>query len=110
MDSIRSFLQLWLGLSAAILGYAFLDLELHPWLREEQNFSMKPDLSRAPELVHWGGRLLRESHVSLLLANALILGGLLALTAHALMSRVRRPVEPTVDADVERVSVFPPQL
>ena len=109
MDSVRSFLQLWLGLSAAILGYAFLDLQLHPWLLEEHNFSMKPDLSRAGELVHWGGRLLRENHVSLLVMNALILGGLLALTAHALLRRVRRTAEPT-PIDVERVSVFPPQL
>jgi hypothetical protein len=109
MDSVRSFLQLWLGLSAAILGYAFLDLEMHPWLLHEQNFSMKPDLSRAMELVHWGGRLLRENHLSLLIANALILGGLLSLTAHALMRRMRRPAEPAT-LDVERVSIIPPHL
>ena len=109
MDSVRSFLQLWLGLSMAILGYAFVDLKLHPWLLDEQNFSMKPDLSRVGELAHWGGRLLRENQVSLLVCNALILGGLLALSAHALMRRMRRPADPA-PMEVDRVSVFPPQL
>ena len=76
MHSVRSFLVVWACVSVLILGYAAADLSLHPRLRRETHFSMQPDISRTPELVPWGGRLIKEGHMGLLVANALILGGL----------------------------------
>jgi hypothetical protein len=108
MDSVRAFLRLWFWLSAAILGYAVVDLWMHPWLHEEHSFSMKPDLARAPELVHWGGRLVREDQKSLLLSNAIVLGGALALTTQALRRRWRRRAQQEPQPELERVSILPP--
>ena len=111
MDSVRSFVRLWAGLTLAILAYAFLDLRMHPWLLDEQHFTMTPDLSRVGDLAHWGGRLLRENAVSLLVGNALVLGGLLALCGRWLMRRLRRSsaaLRASVqESVVERISVFP---
>ena len=108
MDSVRSFVRLWAGLTVCILAYAFLDLRMHPWLLDESNFTMRPDLTRVGDLAHWGGRLLRENALSLLIGNALVLGGLLALAARWLARKIRGPAgvarEPTV---VERISVYP---
>ncbi len=101
MHSVRAFLSLWSVISATILGYAFGDLALHPALRRETNFSMQPDLARAGELVHWGGRLLKEGHWSLLVSNALLLGGLAALVLGGVLRWVRREREPTASADHE---------
>lgn len=116
MDSVRSLLRLWFWLSAAILAYAVIDLWMHPWLHEEQTFSMKPDLARAPELVHWGGRLVRQDQKSLLVSNAVVIGGVMALGAHALRMRLRRRRRTEMaqaserDGEREHVSVLPPPL
>jgi hypothetical protein len=99
MHSVRAFLSLWSALSAGILAYAFGDLALHPALRRETNFSMQPDLARIGELVHWGGRLLKEGHWSLLVSNALLLGGLAALVLGGVVRRIRREREPTAQVD-----------
>jgi hypothetical protein len=101
MYSVRGFLSLWSAISASILAYAFGDLALHPALRRETNFSMQPDLARVGELVHWGGRLLKEGHWSLLVSNALLLGGLVALALGSILRWVRREREPTAEADHE---------
>jgi hypothetical protein len=90
MYSVRAFVRLWILSSIVILAYAMVDLTLHPWLRQETHFSMRPDLSRAGELVHWGGRLLKENAHSLLVCNALVLGGLLALVIHGAARLIRR--------------------
>ena len=101
MHSVRAFLSLWSVISGSILAYAFGDLALHPALRRETNFSMQPDLARVGELVHWGGRLLKEGHWSLLVSNALLLGGLAALLLGSAVRWIRREREPTASADQE---------
>ena len=90
MDSVRSFVALWVSSTAAILGYAWFDLRHNPWLYEERNFTMCPDLSRVPDLMHWGGRLLKEQATSLLVMNAIVIGGLLALAAAWIGARIAR--------------------
>ena len=90
MHSTRFIVGLWLLLTIVILGYALFDLQANPWLREEHAFTMQPDLSRAGDLLHWGGRLLKERAVSLLIMNAVILGGLLAIPVAAALSVFRR--------------------
>jgi hypothetical protein len=107
MDSVRSFVRLWAGLTVIILAYAFLDLRMHPWLLDESNFTMRPDLTRVGDLAHWGGRLLRENALSLLVGNALVLGGLLALCGRWVTRRIRAPAAAVETAVVERISVFP---
>lgn len=91
MDSVRSFLGLWLGLTALVIAYAVLDLHLHPELATEQNFSMTPDITRIGQLWHWGGRLMKESAHSLLVCNAVVVGGVLALGLRYVAGRLRRP-------------------
>jgi hypothetical protein len=103
LSTVRSFVQLWAGSAAAILGYAIVDLEAHPWLRMETSFSVDPDLRRVPELVHWGGRLLHHQAWWLLVLNACILGGLLALVLGGLWRLGRGSAKHAV----ERVSIFP---
>ncbi|HVY44660.1 MAG TPA: hypothetical protein VHB21_02230 [Minicystis sp.] len=100
MHSVRSFLSLWSIATASILAYAFVDLGMNPGLYRETHFSMQPDLSRVGELVHWGGRLLKERHWSLLVSNALVLGGLTALALGALGRALRttRGASPPDDA------------
>ena len=108
MDSVRSFVRLWAGLAVAILAYATLDLRLNPWLYEEHAFTMRPDLSQLPDLLHWGGRLLKESAFVLLASNALVIAGLLALLVHGVMRLFRRGRSPEeANDEVERISVFP---
>lgn len=82
VDSVRSFVRLWIVLAVGILAYAWLDLQLHPQLLSETQFTLEPDLSQLGDLRHWGGRLLKHGAVSLLLGNALVLAGVLALTLH----------------------------
>lgn len=101
MFSARWFVLLWAALTAAVIGYALLDLQLTPSLREtgELQFSMQPDLREMHQMWHWGGRLVREGHWQLLIPNALALGGLGALTLHGLARFIaRRRSEPADEA------------
>ena len=102
--SARAFVLLWLVSTAIVLGYAFLDLRLSPALRAEHSFSMRPDLSQLWEMRHWGGRLVRERAWGLLGANALVLGGLVALGLHGVLRFFARRVS---NEAAPRVSVFP---
>jgi hypothetical protein len=63
----------------ATLGYAYADLSLTPGLHQERGFSINIDIERVDELWHWGGRLLNEGAIGLLIFNAIIVGGFLAL-------------------------------
>jgi hypothetical protein len=69
----------WTGFSLATVAYAYLDLALSPGLHVETGFSVTLDVARIGELWHWGGRLLREGALMLLVCNAVVVGGLLAL-------------------------------
>jgi len=100
MNSTRSFMGLWLGLTVIILGYAAIDLWMHPWLGQETHFSMTPDLTQIGDLWHWGGRLLKEDAVVLLIANAVIVAGAIAMGFSAVM-RIGRRLRRTVGRMVE---------
>jgi hypothetical protein len=102
--SARAFILLWLVCTAIVLGYAFVDLRLSPALQAEHSFSMQPDLSQIWEMRHWGGRLVRERAWGLLVSNALVLGGLVALGLHGLTRFVSRRVS---SSPAPRASVFP---
>jgi hypothetical protein len=107
MQSAASFLRWWAGFTIALVAYAVGDLMLNPWLRSEHSYTLEPDITRLPELMHWGGRLLQQDHL-LLLANAIAVGGLLGLVAQSVVERVRRMRKRGRDGAVaERVSVFP---
>jgi hypothetical protein len=77
--SVRSLLVVWVSSSLATLGYAYADLSLTPGLHEERGFSIHIDITRVGELWHWGGRLLNEGAIGLLVLNAIMVGGFLAL-------------------------------
>jgi len=77
--SVRSLLFVWVSSSLATLGYAYADLSLTPGLHQERGFSINIDIERVDELWHWGGRLLNEGAIGLLVFNAIIVGGFLAL-------------------------------
>jgi hypothetical protein len=77
--SVRSLLFVWVSSSLATLGYAYADLSLTPGLHQERGFSIHIDMTRIGELWHWGGRLLNEGAIGLLVLNAIIVGGFLAL-------------------------------
>lgn len=79
MFSVRSLLSVWVTSSLATLGYAYADLSLTPGLHQERGFSIHVDISRIGELWHWGGRLLNEGAIGLLVLNAIMVGGFLAL-------------------------------
>lgn len=79
MFSVRSLLFVWVSSSLATLGYAYADLSLTPGLHQERGFSIHVDMSRIGELWHWGGRLLNEGAIGLLVLNAIVVGGFLAL-------------------------------
>jgi hypothetical protein len=84
-----------------LLGYAWLDFHMNPWLQRETHFTMTPDFSQLHELPHWGGRLLRHGALPLLLGNIVVVGGVLALCVRAVIRRFRgRQSEP-------RISVVP---
>jgi len=85
----RSFARLWLLFTLLTLAYAACDLALNPWLRFEVGFSMKPDFTRLPELMHWGGRLYMNGAWWLLVCNAVLLGGMGALLALTLWAVYR---------------------
>jgi hypothetical protein len=77
--SLRSLLFVWVSSSLATLGYAYADLSLTPGLHQERGFSIHIDVARIGELWHWGGRLLNEGAIGLLVLNAIVVGGFLAL-------------------------------
>jgi hypothetical protein len=77
--TVRSLLSVWVSSSLATLGYAYADLSLTPGLHQERGFSIQIDISRIGELWHWGGRLLNEGAISLLVLNAIMVGGFLSL-------------------------------
>jgi hypothetical protein len=77
--SVRSLLLVWVSSSLATIGYAYADLSLTPGLNEERGFSIHVDVTRIGELWHWGGRLLNEGAIGLLVLNAMMVGGFLAL-------------------------------
>jgi hypothetical protein len=99
MESTRSFLRLWIVITFAILTYAALDLWLHPSLHQEMHFTMQPDVSQIGDLWHWGGRLLKEGAITLLVANAIVMGGLLALVGRSIARLVARLRGVDDDAD-----------
>jgi hypothetical protein len=89
--SVRSLLFVWVSSSLATLGYAYADLSLTPGLHQERGFSIHVDIARIGELWHWGGRLLNEGAIGLLVLNAIMVGGFLALLmlwAGQLLNRV----------------------
>jgi hypothetical protein len=114
--SVRSLLLLWVCTSLATLGYAYVDLQVTPGLVQEKGFSIDLDLSRVGELWHWGGRLLNEGAMGLLVFNAIIVGGFLALIALWVGQLLRRvlpanepqPASTKVTTTVAFGSVPPP--
>jgi hypothetical protein len=91
--SLRSLLSVWVSSSLATLGYAYADLSLTPGLHQERGFSIQIDIARIGELWHWGGRLLNEGAISLLVLNAIMVGGILALLVLSLGQLVRRALD-----------------
>lgn len=117
MFSVRLLLLLWVCTSLATLGYAYLDLHITPGLIQERGFSIDLDFTRVGELWHWGGRLLNEGAMSLLVFNAIIVGGFLALLVLWVAQLLRRilqprsepePTAPSVSTTVAFGSVPPP--
>jgi hypothetical protein len=90
VDSLSSFLKSWLLATLLIIAYAWLDLRLNPHLSLETGFTLTPNPNRLSDLWDWGGRLLRHGAVTLLVANAIALGGILALLVRGAVTVVRR--------------------
>ena len=105
MFSVRSLLLLWVCSSFATLGYAYVDLHVTPALVEERGFSIELDFSRIGELWHWGGRLLNEGAMGLLVLNSIIVGGFLALLALWVAQLLRRMWQPRVETELAPTSV-----
>lgn len=104
VDSLSGFVKAWLAATLLIVGYAWVDLHANPHLRSETGFTLTPDASRLSDLLDWGGRLLHHGQLGLLLANAVALGGILALVARgtlAVVHRMRTTEEPP------RISIVP---
>ena len=93
MFSVRSLLFVWVSSTVATLGYAYADLSLTPGLQQERGFAIHIDVERVGELWHWGGRLLNEGAIGLLVFNAITVGGLLALLMLWLGQIVKRLFE-----------------
>jgi hypothetical protein len=112
--SVRSLLFVWVSTSLATLGYAYADLSLTPGLHQERGFSVHIDVARIGELWHWGGRLLNEGAIGLLVLNAIVVGGFLALLMlwlGQLLSRVlsgRREASAAESTSVAYGSIPPP--
>jgi hypothetical protein len=104
VDSVSSFLKAWFTATLLIMGYAYVDLRLHPHLTLETSFTLTPDVSRVWDLWDWGGRLLHHGAVGLLLMNAIALGGIGAIFLRGAMHIVRRLRTPV---DSPRVSIVP---
>ena len=102
MFSVRSLLFVWVSSSLATLGYAFADLSLTPGLHQERGFSVHIDVTRIGELWHWGGRLLNEGAIGLLVLNAIMVGGFLALLMLWLGQLLQRALPRRRDAAPER--------
>jgi len=103
--SVRSLLLLWVCTSLATLGYAYVDLRVTPGLIQERGFSIDLDFARVGELWHWGGRLLNEGALSLLVFNAIIVGGFLALIVLWLGQLLRRAWQPRAESEPAPTSV-----
>jgi hypothetical protein len=104
VDSLSGFLKAWLAATVSIVGYAWLDLRANPHLASETSFTMTPDASRLADLWDWGGRLLHHGEVGLLLANAVALGGIVALLARGALALIHRLRVPD---DAPRISIVP---
>jgi len=102
--SVRSLLVVWMSLSLATLGYAYADLSLTPGLHHERGFSVHIDVERVGELWHWGGRLLNEGAIGLLVFNAITVSGFLAL----LMLWVGQLAQRLLDSRRERLKAGAP--
>jgi hypothetical protein len=103
--TVRSLLLLWVCTSIATLGYAYVDLHVTPGLIQERGFSIDLDVSRVGELWHWGGRLLNEGAMSLLIFNAIIVGGFLALIVLWVAQLLRRALLPRDETEPAASSV-----
>lgn len=104
VDSVSSFLKAWLAATLVIVGYAWVDLRIHPHLAYETGFTLTPDITRLSDLWDWGGRLLHHGAVGLLLLNAIALGGIVAIVARGALSIARRLRTPL---EAPRVSIVP---
>lgn len=104
MPSVRTFVRLWAGFAAVIVAYAAIDRALNPWLTTEHSFSMEPDLTKLPDLVHWGGRLW-HLNLPLLSLNAVLVGGLLSLAALSVRRVLHSGPTPKRE-ETERISIF----
>jgi len=104
VDSLSSFLKAWLAATLLIIGYAWVDLRFNPHLALETSFTLTPDVARLTDLWDWGGRLLHHGAVGLLVANAVALGGILALVVRGVLSVVRHLRSPM---DQPRISIVP---
>jgi hypothetical protein len=104
MSSVRSLIRLWIGFTLLIFGYAACDRMLNPWLRFEQSFSLEPDISRLPDLMHWGGRLMHQ-HWMLFVCNAIVVGGLAALSVQSIVQLFAGRSRGSLP---ERINVLPP--
>ncbi|HET6599311.1 MAG TPA: hypothetical protein VFG60_05050 [Burkholderiaceae bacterium] len=104
VDSLSGFFKAWLAATLFIIAYAWMDLQFNPHLQLETSFTLTPDVTRLTDLWDWGGRLLHHRAVGLLVANAVALGGILAVLlrgAQSLFHRLRAPsTEP-------RISIVP---
>lgn len=105
VDSVRGFLRIWIGVALVLVVYSFIDLRLNPWLHHETHFTLRPDWSRLPDLMHWGGRLLRHGAVSLWILNALLISGVIALLLQSAFRVARRLWGARREEVEERVSV-----
>jgi hypothetical protein len=103
--SVRSLLLLWVCASLATLGYAYVDLRVTPGLVQERGYSIDLDLARIGELWHWGGRLLNEGAIGLLVVNSVIVGGFLALLVLWIAQVLRRVLQPRDEAEAAPNSV-----
>jgi hypothetical protein len=105
VDSLSGFLKAWLAATLLIVGYAWVNLQVNPHLSFETSFTLTPDASRLSDLLDWGGRLLHHGALGLLLANAIALGGILALLGRGALAVIHR-LRTTTD-DSPRVSIVP---
>ncbi len=108
MESVRSFLFVWLCFALAVVIYAFVDLQMNPWLHVEGTLTLEPDFARIGDLAHWGGRLLRANGHMLLFGNAVILGGVFAFLVSAVVrffSRPRRASGDAPESEPARISI-----
>ncbi len=101
---MSSFLKAWAIAAIAIVAYAWVDLRVNPHLALETSFTLTPDIHRISDLWDWGGRLLHHRALGLLVANAVLLGGIVALLFRGGVALLRRARTP---AESNRVSIVP---